>query len=500
MSKTDFVEFYKKNLNLKPNEFDELMNVLESKLPQTFRIINTPFYHQVKKRIEKMNSIKKIDFIKDTYFIDKEIEELEKNRDFIVNQTLIGSIQRQEIVSMIPILLMGLKEDHYVLDLCAAPGSKTKQILNFVKGLIVANDQNSKRLNILMTESFKIPNESFIVTQHDASKFPQVVLPNNKKFDRVLCDVPCSSDGTIRKNPGLLKDWTIKKGQGLFDLQYRILKRSIDLVEDDGIIIYSTCSLNPIENECIIQNIVINENLEVVDPETFIDQNLNSKILFRRGFKTWDVGDFKHKNLITKPINEDIGLENCVRMYPHDFNTGGFFIALLRKKNLSNTKKENLKMSKSLFKDLEETESSKILLNYNLDLKINLIRRFNAQNVIYRISDTVRYVIYNNKLKIISAGCKFFEKCNINETGFRIKNTLYDKDLQFDFEMKIKDLKNALISKTLDLEFEKKSVIIKISDLNVFISGYSTGKKIMLYVCNNLQKALLDFTEEDELV
>ncbi|KAF9765015.1 Multisite-specific tRNA:(cytosine-C(5))-methyltransferase [Nosema granulosis] len=498
MSKIEFIEYYSKNLNLPEEEFKRFIEVLETPLPHSFRIINTPFYEKVKMHIDSMPSVKRIDYIKDTYFIDKSVEESDKNKNFIINQTLLGTIQRQEIVSMIPILLMGLKEKHYVLDLCAAPGSKTKQILNIVgkEGLIVANDASSKRINILMTETFKIPHESFLVTQHDASKFPSIKMTEDRKFDRVLCDVPCSSDGTIRKNPCLLTEWNAKKAQGLFDLQYRILKRSIDLVEDDGIIIYSTCSLNPLENECVVQNIVLNENLEIVDPFTYIDNDVVSKDFFiKRGLKKWDVGEFKHKSLSVSPTTKEIHLDRCLRIYPHDFNTGGFFITLLRKKN-KNTVEYKKTTPKPLFKDVSQEESYKILENYELNKNINLVRRYKANNIIYRVSEEVKHIIHNNRLKIVYFGYKFFEKCNINETGFRVKNILYEKDIKIDLEVELDSIKPALESKTLEMDFPKKSVIIKITDLGVCISGYSTGKKIMLYVCNNLQKALLDFTTQ----
>lgn len=71
-------------------------------------------------------------------------------------------------------------------------------------------------------------------------------------FDRVLCDVPCSGDGTLRKNHEIWSHWTPADGNGLHSLQLRILKRGINILKQGGRIVYSTCSMNPVENEAVI--------------------------------------------------------------------------------------------------------------------------------------------------------------------------------------------------------------------------------------------------------
>jgi multisite-specific tRNA:(cytosine-C5)-methyltransferase len=230
---------------------------------------------------------------------------------FLVYETDAGNISRQEAVSMIPPLLLDVQPHHYVLDVCAAPGSKSVQLLEALHarspaattatdstedgppkdlippGLLIANDSDAKRCHMLVHQSLhRIPAAGMMVTNHDAGMLPGLRLPNEalpatmlvadgdegdeepkeeqttneprrKKyapllFDRILADVPCSGDGTLRKNVAIWRDWSVGNGAGLHALQLRILLRAINLLKPGGRLVYSTCSLNPIENEAIV--------------------------------------------------------------------------------------------------------------------------------------------------------------------------------------------------------------------------------------------------------
>lgn len=130
-----------------------------------------------------------------------------------------GNLSRQEAVSMIPPLLLDVKPHHYVLDMCAAPGSKSVQILEALHtnangneslpppGLFIANDADAKRCHMLVHQSLgRIGSPNMMVTNQDASMFMGIKIGSQGgkvetlKFDRILADVPCSGDGTLRKN------------------------------------------------------------------------------------------------------------------------------------------------------------------------------------------------------------------------------------------------------------------------------------------------------------
>ena len=76
------------------------------------------------------------------------------------------------------------------------------------------------------------------------------------KFDRILADVPCTGDGTMRKNPDIWPKWNPKHSHNLHGLQHRIGKRGLELLAVGGRLVYSTCSLNPVENEAVVARLV----------------------------------------------------------------------------------------------------------------------------------------------------------------------------------------------------------------------------------------------------
>ena len=202
------------------------------------------------------------------------------------------------------------------MDMCAAPGSKvdllftpffsvywalqTAQLLEALHandtttstsiptGLVLANDSDNRRTHLLIHQSARLPSPALMVTNLDASNYPAIKVPvatqdggtqmDQLMFDRILCDVPCSGDGTMRKNMGIWKSWSTMDGNGLHryildvaylgdstlksirSLQVRILQRAMNLLVKDGRIVYSTCSLNPVENEAVVAEALNNNH------------------------------------------------------------------------------------------------------------------------------------------------------------------------------------------------------------------------------------------------
>lgn len=201
----------------------------------------------------------------------RKLPEMKEFHQFLVYQTEVGNISRQEAVSMVPPLLLDVQPDHVVLDACASPGSKTAQLVEalhtktdpitgeasfvpFPSGIVIANDAEYTRAQLLVHQSARLPSPSLMVTNLDASLFPTLRLENGEQvlFDRILCDVPCSGDGTLRKNVGIWKKWSTGDGNGLHSLQLRILLRAMNMLRPGGKIVYSTCSMNPLENEAVL--------------------------------------------------------------------------------------------------------------------------------------------------------------------------------------------------------------------------------------------------------
>jgi len=187
---------------------------------------------------------------------------------------------------MLPPIALNPKKDDIIFDMCAAPGSKTSQLLETIyhdfnksnsdkahcmniKGAVVANDMDSKRAWMLTHQVKRINTAAMLVCNHAGQFFPMLQKTEktedyDKKFyfDKVLVDVPCSGDGAIRKLPNRWKWWKSTDGMVLHELQITLLKKAIAMTKIGGNVVYSTCSLNPLENESVITEIMrqVNNN------------------------------------------------------------------------------------------------------------------------------------------------------------------------------------------------------------------------------------------------
>ncbi|KAL2312464.1 Multisite-specific tRNA:(cytosine-C(5))-methyltransferase trm4a [Schizosaccharomyces pombe] len=297
-------------------------------------------------------------------------------QEFLVLETEAGDINRQESVSMVPPLLLNVESHHKVLDMCAAPGSKTAQLLEALhkptkkedittllpSGIVIANDSDNKRAHMLVHQIKRLNSPNVLIVNHDASFFPNFHLssPDGKKFlkfDRILADVPCSGDGTFRKNIALWNEWSLKTALGLHATQIKILMRGLQLLEKGGRLVYSTCSLNPIENEAVVSAVLnaTRGSVRLVDvsselPQLKRSQGVDNWVVCDSDLNIYPSFDTLPKELYEKmpptlwplPKKElaELNIQNCLRIYPHFQNTGGFFVAVLEKyENLTSSMK-----------------------------------------------------------------------------------------------------------------------------------------------------------------
>lgn len=313
-------------------------------------------------------------------------EQFAKTQRFLVLETEVGNISRQEAVSMIPPLLMDIKPHHAVFDMCAAPGSKTAQLVEALHaedekraptGFVLANDSDYKRSHMLVHQVKRLNSANFMVVNHDAQLFPKIKLNGASeflKFDRILCDVPCSGDGTMRKNVNVWKDFTVGNALGLHLLQLNILNRGLQLLKKGGRLVYSTCSLSPVENEAVVAAALRKWGAQI---KLVNCDNELPGLVRRKGLSTWKVlgKDMEEKEKGAEGIPEtafppseteagEFHLDNCIRVYPHLQNTGGFFITVFEKID-----PEADKVSAKRGADEDEEESKKQKLDEKTDQK-----------------------------------------------------------------------------------------------------------------------------------
>ncbi|XP_019376533.1 PREDICTED: tRNA (cytosine(34)-C(5))-methyltransferase isoform X2 [Gavialis gangeticus] len=258
-----------------------------------------------------------------------------------------------------------VSETECILDMCAAPGSKTAQLIEmlhadmnvpFPEGFVIANDVDNKRCYLLVHQAKRLNSPCIMVVNHDASSIPNLQMDVNGKkeilfYDRILCDVPCSGDGTMRKNIDVWKKWTTQNSLQLHGLQLRIATRGVEQLAEGGRMVYSTCSLNPVENEAVITSLLEKSQgaLELADVSSelpglkWMPGITQWKVMLKDGqwFEDWKEVPSNRQAQIRPtmfPIKDKeklkaMNLERCLRILPHHQNTGGFFVAVLIKKS-----------------------------------------------------------------------------------------------------------------------------------------------------------------------
>ena len=342
---------------------------------------------------------------------------------YLQREVALGHIVRQELASMIPAVLLAVESHHCVLDVCAAPGSKTEQLLHAMtskaralgtqpSGVVVANDADTKRIQIFKTRYQRALAPHLLVVNSRAEDLHQRVVSCKREqirklhkammsrkaaadeaaalwaavdevgglgeFDRIVADVPCSGDGTVRKFPHIWRLFRPRNGLDLHMIQLQIAKSSVLMLKPGGRMVYSTCSMNPMENEAVVSGLLRhfnkrsagtgagvdefmsqygitdtskkNYSLRLVDTRSSLLPRLNS----RPGLQEWqsskevlvdrraekDDASYERSlemlppvlDSMTSPTAEErrwMCLEHCHRILPQDMDTGGFFVAVL---------------------------------------------------------------------------------------------------------------------------------------------------------------------------
>ncbi|XP_070268062.1 RNA cytosine C(5)-methyltransferase NSUN2 isoform X2 [Myotis yumanensis] len=408
-------EHYYQELKIVPEgEWDQFMEALREPLPATLRITGYKSHakeilHCLKnKYFKELEDLEvdgqKVEVPQPLSWYPEELAwhtnlsrkilrkspQLEKFHQFLVSETESGNISRQEAVSMIPPLLLNAHPHHKILDMCAAPGSKTTQLIEmlhadmnvpFPEGFVIANDVDNKRCYLLVHQAKRLSSPCIMVVNHDASSIPRLMIDVNGKkevlfYDRILCDVPCSGDGTMRKNIDVWKKWTTLNSLQLHGLQLRIATRGAEQLVEGGRMVYSTCSLNPIEDEAVIASLLEKSEgaLELADVSSelpglkWMPGLTQWKVMTKDGqwFAEWDeVPHSRHTQIrptMFPPKDPEklqaMHLERCLRILPHHQNTGGFFVAVLVKKSSMPWNKRPPKLQGESAKPRDPVQSS----------------------------------------------------------------------------------------------------------------------------------------------
>jgi 16S rRNA (cytosine967-C5)-methyltransferase len=166
----------------------------------------------------------------------------------------VGKISIQDEASQIVPLLLGVRAGERVLDVCAAPGGKTAPLARGTEpnGLVVAGERHAHRLRAMREQFKRLGLTKVQLVELDGEQ----PLPFGIRFDRILVDAPCSGTGTLARHPEIR--WRLRPEQlaEFHELQRRLLENAIDALAPGGRLVYSTCSMEPEENEAVITGVL----------------------------------------------------------------------------------------------------------------------------------------------------------------------------------------------------------------------------------------------------
>ncbi|MFA5141570.1 MAG: RsmB/NOP family class I SAM-dependent RNA methyltransferase [Candidatus Woesearchaeota archaeon] len=284
--------------------YDEFVNYSFSYLRKCIRVntlkIAVP---ELVSRLRKDWNLEQVPWCKEGYWIIGERTDIGN----LVEHTL-GYIYVQESASMIPPVVLDPQPGETVLDMCSAPGSKASQMAQYMenKGILLCNDVIGKRIAPLGINLQRCGVSNAVITLMEGWRF------SGFAFDRILVDAPCSGTGTIRKSLRTVTDWNPNAIHMMSNQQKKLLATAFNNLKDGGLIVYSTCTLEPEENEGVVSWLLEkfpNAKLE----EIKLDIKRSPAVLEFEGVT----------------FNPEVS--KCLRIYPMDNNTEGFFVAKIRK-------------------------------------------------------------------------------------------------------------------------------------------------------------------------
>lgn len=218
----------------------------------------------------------------------------------------LGHYYIQEESAMAAALALAPKKHSLVLDMCAAPGGKTTQLSALMEntGTVVANDKAIARLKSLVANVSRLACVNVIVSWNDATK-----LDTSERFDYVLVDAPCTAEGNLQNKITLMPRET---RETLSSLQKALLKKACELTKPNGTIVYCTCTFAPEENERVVAAILEEQEVKI--------EKIGISVPHEKGLESFGKEFYGEE------------LKKAIRIYPHHLNSGGAFIAKLKKK------------------------------------------------------------------------------------------------------------------------------------------------------------------------
>ena len=224
------------------------------------------------------------------------------------DQTLKDILRREDIYvqdesAMLVSHLLSPKDAQFIVDLCAAPGGKTTHLAHLMgnTGKLIAADVSTEKVALLQKNCRRVGVHNVETRVMDATKEDVGFI---KTADAVLIDAPCSGFGTLRRHPDIRWNKTFDQIRALSEMQYNLLKNAAQHIKPEGILVYSTCSIEPMENEEVVQRFLTDFPMYTVENARRFLPDVPANAITPQGF---------------------------LQTFPHEHGVDGAFAARLRK-------------------------------------------------------------------------------------------------------------------------------------------------------------------------
>lgn len=285
--------------------------------------------------------IRRIPWIENGYYYDGDVEKPAKHPYYFA-----GLYYLQEPSAMTPANLLPIEPGDRVLDVCAAPGGKSTELAAKLggTGLLVSNDISNSRAKALLKnmELFGVTNS--LIMSEDPQKLTDRFY---EYFDKILIDAPCSGEGMFRKEPAVMRSWLEHGNHFYANLQRQITEAALKMLKPGGMLLYSTCTFSPVENEAVVMHM-----LEVC-PEL--------KIVPVKRYEGFGEG-------MPQTVDGPEELKECVRIWPQRMQGEGHFLALLQKGEKTQERFDGQKSGGGNPQAEKQTELMEFLDGLNLDV------------------------------------------------------------------------------------------------------------------------------------
>ena len=257
----EFMEFLYNRYT--PVKVDNILLGMQDNRYTTLRVNTLKYNIQDLMRYFKENNIKfeRVLWYKDALIIKNANEKQIQKLDIYEK----GYIYIQSLSSMVPPIVLSPKENEKVLDLTAAPGSKTTELATLMndKGYILANELDKIRCERL---KYNVEKQGSNIIEIINGRGEKLGDKYPEYFDKVLLDTPCSGEGRFIVNKlATYRDWSLKRVRELTKIQRKLFESAYKALKPNGIMVYSTCTLNEDENENILNWALENFDIKLMD-------------------------------------------------------------------------------------------------------------------------------------------------------------------------------------------------------------------------------------------